>query len=90
MTNLTHFSGADPKRLSTFAYYEAKLGAEHFGELSAATVVVKSFEAMGLTAFVDGKSIGTTHEITHGNGAAKVWPLTVISPDLILPSPFSL
>ena len=70
MTNLTHYLGADPKRLSTFAYYEAKLGAEHLS--ATATVVVQSFEAMGLSAFVDGKSIGTTHEITHGNGAAKV------------------
>lgn len=68
MTNLTHYSGVDPTRLSTFAFYEAKLSAEH---LIAAELTVQSFEAMGLSAFVDGKLIGTAHEITHGNGAAK-------------------
>lgn len=73
MTNLTHFSGVDPTRLSTFAFYESKLSAEH---LSAATqLTVKSFEAMGLSAFVDGKLVGTAHEITHGNGAAKTLTL---------------
>ena len=60
MTNLTH-------ALTTFAFYEAALPADEV----AAVVHIKSFEAMGLVAFIDGKELGATHEITHGNGASK-------------------
>ena len=69
MTNLTH-------ALTTFAFYEAAVTAEQATMLArsgegAAMVSVKSFEAMGLVGFNNGKLIGTAHEITHGNGASK-------------------
>jgi hypothetical protein len=72
LTNLTHYSGVDPTRISTFAFYEAKLTAEH---VTTPELTVKSYKAMGLSAFVDGKLIGTAHDVSHGNGRPKTLTL---------------
>ena len=63
---------ANPKSITISD--ETKLGAEHLSA-AAASLTVKSFEAMGLLGFVNGKLIGTAHEITHGNGAMKTLTL---------------
>ena len=62
--------------MSTFAFYETRLSAAQRGAAAeAAPLSVKSFEAMGLVAFVDGKMVGAAHEITHGDGAPKTLSL---------------
>lgn len=69
MTNLTH-------ALSTFAFYETQLSSAIIAlAAKSPSLSVASFEAMGLVAFVDGKLVGTAHEITHGNGSPKTLTL---------------
>ena len=76
MTNLTHFPGVDPTRLSTFAFYEAKLSADHF---SAATeLTVKCFERWVSARLSTGSSLvqrmrspmATVHQDAHAAARA--------------------
>lgn len=80
MTNFTsvlppsHISPGATSLRSTFAYYEVAIGTDRPKSLSIST-----FEAMSVSAYIDGVYAGEAHDLSHSNGAAKTLTIALAS-----------